>query len=88
MIKRMLAASLFTAMVSGAAIAAETPRNADECNALVKNTVALFDNKTLSDQDENQLEQLFDTLDTQCSSNSYDEAARTAEEIERLVPDA
>ncbi|MEO0619176.1 MAG: hypothetical protein AAFZ01_07825 [Pseudomonadota bacterium] len=88
MIKNVLITGVFTAAFAGAAFAADTPRSAAECDALVKKTVALFDNKTLSDAQEDKLEALFDSLDNQCASNSYEDAAKTAGEIADLVPDA
>ena len=86
MFKKVLVAGLFSAAFAGAAFAAETPSNASECEALVKKTVALFDNAKLSDTQEDKLDTMFDALDNQCASNSFEEAGKTAEEIANLVP--
>lgn len=86
MFKKMLVAGLFSAVFAGAAFAADAPSNAAECEALVKNTVALFDNAKLSDTQEDKLDTMFDALDNQCASNSFEEAGKTATEIANLVP--
>jgi len=87
MLKKMLVTGLFSAALAGAAFAA-APTNTEECEALVKQTVAMFDNKSLTDTQEDKLDTMFDQLDNQCASNSFDAAAKTAEEIASLVPDS
>ena len=86
MFKKMLVAGLFSAVFAGAAFAADAPKDAAECEALVKKTVALFDNASLSDSVEDKLDTMFDALDNQCASNSFNEAAQTAQDIANLVP--
>lgn len=86
MFKKMLVAGLFSAAFAGAAFAADAPKNAEECEALIKASSALFDDKSLTDAQENKLETMFDSLDNQCASNSFDEAAKTAQDIKNLVP--
>ncbi len=88
MLKKILITGLFSAAFAGTAFAADVPKNAEECEALVKTSSALFDEKSLTDAQEAKLETMFDALDNQCASNSFDEAAKTAEDIANLVPDA
>lgn len=86
MLKKILVAGLFSAAFAGAAFAADAPKNAEECEALVKKSAAMFDDKSLTDAQESKLEALFDSLDNQCASNSFEEAAKTATDIANLVP--
>jgi len=88
MLKKILVAGFFSVALTGAAFAAEAPKSVADCEALVKKTVAMFDNKTLTDAQEDKLDALFDALDNQCASNSFEEAAKTAQDISNLVPDA
>jgi cytochrome c556 len=88
MLKKILVAGLFSAALTGAAFAAEAPKSVEDCEALVKKTVAMFDNKSLTDAQEDKLDTLFDALDNQCASNSFEEAAETAQNITNMVPDA
>ena len=81
MLKKILVAGLLSSALAGTAFAASAPKSAEECDALVKKTVALFENKKLSDTQEDKLDTMFDTLDNQCASNSFEEAAQTAERI-------
>ncbi|MGI9406754.1 MAG: hypothetical protein ACR2O4_10320, partial [Hyphomicrobiaceae bacterium] len=75
----------FCSALSGAAFAADVPKSVEDCEELIKKTVAMFDNKQLSDDQENKLDTLFDTLDTQCTSRSFEEAAKTADDIQALL---
>jgi len=88
MLKKILIAGLFSAAFTGAVFAAEAPKSAEDCEALVKKTVALFDDKSLTDAQEDKLDTLFDALDNQCASNSFEDAAKTVQDIANMVPGA
>ena len=82
MLKTVLAAGAITLALTGASFA-EAPKDAAQCQTLLKDTFAMFQDK--DDATKDKVTEDLNTLAEQCDGEKFAEAEKTAEKLKAMA---
>lgn len=85
MLKRLIVAAALAAGLSGAAMAQDAPKSADDCFKTSIDLAKSAESKKLSEDKLAKVEELLTKMEGQCEAQKFAEAATTANEVKAAI---